>query len=105
MNRLSVADDNIIQKILVISTAHIKEETSDWLKEEIEDGQTGLVAYEKSDYGYLILIQDDIAENGVSGVPEDLLRLYRFAHSVGVEWIMLDCDAPEICEVPVYEWR
>lgn len=97
-------DENIIQKMLVISTSHIKESTSHWLSGEIECPRN-IIAYEKSEYGFLILVQDDEDREDLVNVPSDFQHLYQYARSLGIDWIMLDRDAPKIQEIPSYSWN
>lgn len=99
----SIADAGIIQKMLVISTAHIREETGKWLSQASNFSTNGLVIYKKSKYGFLILVldEDDLESEEI---PEDLLQVIKFAQSIECDWVMLDYDAPKICELQTYEW-
>lgn len=104
--------DNNIQKMLCLSTVHVKPDTLQRL-------QTGdfewLISYRKehpSDneevYGAFVLVSDITLEAAaeISDVPEDLLHVLRFAHMHSCSWAMFDCDEEEISELPAYrrEW-
>lgn len=87
--------EGCIKKILEVSTAHITRKTDMWLAE----GPDGVVAYPKEDYGWVIMVAPCEAD-----IPDDLRQLIDYARACGCDWIMLDCDAPEIKDLPVYDW-
>lgn len=90
-----------IDRMLVLSTAHISSETNEQLQNNQEE-QFPLVVYEKGDYGYLILVPEH--DEDLHGVPDDLKRVLEFAALHECEWVMLDCDANVITELPTFEW-
>ena len=56
-------------------------------------------------YGAFINLADinlDEGSSDVRDVPEDLLMVLNYADSFDVHWIMFDCDADEIGELPTY---
>lgn len=97
----SVASEGVVVSMLCISSSHLTMKTWEWLSNEAM--HSPLVVYEKSEFGFIILIQDDIAAHeSLPTVPDDLMEVYRFAHSIGAKWVMLDVDGYEICELAVY---
>lgn len=89
-------------KMLGVSTAHIKESTSDYLN----NNESPIPVYRKTseteDCGWFICVPETRTE--YSDVPEDLKAVIDFAKSKKVDWIMFDSDAAIYQELPVYEW-
>jgi hypothetical protein len=98
---VTVDHENVIQRMMVISSIHISDDTYEWLRQEVEAGVSGLIAYAKSEYGFTILVLDDPDEDNPLILPEDLMRVYRFAQATGVQWLMFDHDAYAIAELPM----
>ncbi|GAA0853951.1 hypothetical protein ABER99_20195 [Paenibacillus glucanolyticus] len=90
-----------IDKMLVLSTAHIMQETCEFL----ESRSCPLIVYPKHEYGYIILVYTDTEDDDKCDViPECLKGLLEFAARQDCEWIMLDRDASICAELPSYEW-
>lgn len=88
-----------ISKMLIISTAHISKATNELL----ENNAAGIVAYPKGEYGWLILVNNWKTEKKY--ITSDVLKkVLTFAESKGCDWLMLDRDAAEVDELPIYEW-
>lgn len=91
-----------IAQMLTLSTAHIKEETADFLDNE----DYALVVYPKSEYGWFILADlDSLSEEELSLIPNDLMAVIQFAKENGCSWLCLDRDGSEIEQLPVYDWQ
>lgn len=98
-------DQNLeITKMLTISTAHISEESSEYL-ENVHDK---LVVYDKGDYGWMIVIDDNIKDFcntiGNSNIPSDIISCMIFARECGCDWLCLDCDGMVIDGLETYSW-
>lgn len=84
-----------IAKMLVLSTAHLAEETcNEWLAD------APFAVYQKGEYGWFVYVISDYPED----LPEDLKACLDLAHGRDVEWIMFDCDGPFELTLPVYDW-
>jgi hypothetical protein len=94
----------MIVQMLDISTAHVTVETSNWLTEVGVNGPSSIIVYEKADYGWLVHVPDEWDLGKADNVPGDLLAIITYAKAKNCLWIMLDCDAEEIKDLPVYEW-
>lgn len=98
-----------IQKMLCLSTAHIKPETMALLE---EDALEDIVAYPKEipstgeNCGAFIYVDGASLDEGIEDVPEDLVRVLQYAAKHDASWIMLDDDEEEVEDLPTYyeEW-
>lgn len=91
-----------ISKMLMLSTCHITEKTADWLKTD-----TDLVVFEKykkSEYGWFIYVFIDGIEEYLTGVPDDLATILRYAAKLECVWICLESEGDINHELPVYVW-
>ena len=82
-----------IQKIMTLSTAHIKEQTAKFLDKS---------AYKKSEYGWFLPIEDRSYDT--TTIPEDLKKVIEFAKDHGCSWLCLDRDGPILDYLDTYEW-
>ena len=96
----------------VLSTAHIKPETSNWLKQHTRRGQAMVITVAEYPEGYFIGPLQGIDELGKAelrltyfGVPEDLLNLLVWAARKGYYWVRLDCAGDTVEELPTFEWE
>lgn len=94
----------MIARMLDLSTAHITEETDEWLDEAVTYETYPIIAYQKGDYGWIVHVPDEWDEEAVKDIPADLLALLVFAKARRCHWIMLDRDAFAVDELPQYEW-
>jgi hypothetical protein len=86
-----------IEKLLVLSTTHLSPKTcNEWLH------SCPWAAFEKGDYGWFVYVAEDT--EGVD-VPLDLRSALHVARREGCEWVMFDCDASTIDELPTFEWE
>lgn len=92
--------DTLIDKMMTLSTAHISEETAYLLDDELTVTKWGLIAYEKSAYGWFINLGFDELFN----VPLDLLHCINYALENGCSWLCLDRDGDEADDLPTYDW-
>lgn len=90
-----------ICKMMTLSTFHIKPETAVLLERKSFVFNTGLVVYEKGEYGWFIWIPEFIGE---CNIPEDIITCMRFAKDNGCAWMCLDRDGDVFDEIPCYEW-
>lgn len=87
-----------ITKMLTVSTAHITKETADLL-----DCDVSRVVYQKDDFGWFIHIPDDFDLEEYD-IPQELLKLIKFAKDIECDWLCLDCDAEALEYFETYEW-
>lgn len=82
--------------IPVISTAHIKLETLNWMDATPhKDWPMGGGVW---DYGYLLYAHDEPPE----GTPAELAAIYDWAIAGGWNYILLDCDADTVEGLATY---
>ena len=103
-----------IYHMLTLSTAHLSGETVNTLDAVINGLSTSPmpVCYPKKDfcihedYGYFMHIADenDIDEEEEEKYPTDIKDVLAYARKHHCQWIMFDCDAEPVHELPTYEW-
>ena len=100
----------MIYKMMELSTAHVTKETAEKMSNDAVNmyaNTSGVALYGKSGYGYFVSVPEDLKYNDdtiFSEIPSDLLECLKYAFSHDCEWIMFDCDAAKISELPTYEW-
>jgi hypothetical protein len=92
-----------INKILVVSTCHIKwgtmeylsDDCSEWSAYPYEEGAMMYVppSYEEEEHEAPLLI-----------IGEELISIMKVAIELGVRYIQFDCAGPVYEELPQYEW-
>jgi hypothetical protein len=97
-----------IAKMLILSTSHVTNETrlkmEQWAEGEADENGFIPTVYRKGDYGWIIHVHEAESEMDTDRFPEDVTAAIVFARGQGCQWIMYDCDADEIDELPTYEW-
>lgn len=99
-----------IERMLCLSTMHIKPSTFEFLR--VNDNLSGLVYYEKREYGgdavygsWICISRDFITAflDEYDSYPEDLKSIIDYAISHDLAWIMLDRDIPITEDFSTYE--
>lgn len=89
-----------IQKMMVLSTAHMSPATAaNWILE------CPWACYDKGDYGWFMYVCDDVGITEAAGVPPEIRSAIHVAKREGCDWIMWDCDSPLVDELPQYDWE
>ena len=87
-----------ICKMLTLSTAHITQETSEYIRRED-------VASFSSEYGFIIYTTPyEEVENPNTYYPADLRALVEFAKAQGCDYLRLDRDGKTLAQFPTYDW-
>lgn len=87
-----------VEKIMTLSTSHIKDETANYLADE---SRGELVVYKKDQFGWFIFIGSDEPFNNV---PFELLKVIEFAREHGCAWLCLDRDGQLNKDLPIHQW-
>jgi hypothetical protein len=85
----------MIEPMLVLSTAHLTEETCNqyvW--------RAPFSAYPKGDYGWFVYVAEDSPED----LPVDLEHCFEAARQQNACWIMFDRDAELDDTLQVFKW-
>lgn len=97
-----------IAPMLVLSTAHLTRETSDWL-ESIDWVKEGPAGGPYLDYGFFSYVHDDnacfpSAPHAPEGeFPADLWAIYEFACARGCSYVLIDRDADTIDGLAIHQ--
>lgn len=90
--------DRDIYRIIVMSTAHLKKETFEFL-----NGGAYPISFVNDDgYGRIIRFTDSDFED--VDMPEDLIRCMTYAERFGCDYIKFDCDALVYDDLQTYKW-
>lgn len=98
-----------IERILVISTGHVSEDTADWL-DSIDWFSEGPSGNKYGEYGWFMYAHDDPAcipspPHAPAGqYPTDLWAVFEKARELGAFYVLLDCDAIKINGLKTWEW-
>lgn len=102
----SVWISDAIGRTITMGCAHIRESTDKWLE------NAPVCAYPKVDqeleshYGwYVHVLQFEDDPELLKRIPDDLRACIQLALDNGCTLLELDCDAPELPGLPVYEWE
>jgi hypothetical protein len=86
-----------IEKMLVLSTSHLTEQTCNgWFEKHKED----FPCYEKIGAGWFVHVVVD----GVTEYPDDLQKCISLAIEIKCDWIMFDRDGPVLEYLLSYDW-
>ena len=88
--------------VLVLSTSHIEQSTSEWLEGEAaaEENATS-IDVASSIYGFWMYVHD---EWEVDQYPADLCRVFEFCKEHGFSYLCLDRDGDTVDGLPVFHW-
>lgn len=92
----------MLTKLVTISTAHIKQETSALLDADA----LALTVYKKGGFGWFVSVTD--FEISSPDIPDDLRKCLEYAKRLGCDWLCLDSDGEVISGVDfldIYEWQ
>ena len=100
-----------INRMLVLSTAHVSQETADKLPrghaDMVDDDFGGSSdvpswgpAFARAE-GWLFYVGD---AKTYEDAPSDLKECVAFANSCNCVWLMFDRDGNEVPQLPTYEW-
>ena len=90
-----------IYNLLDLSTAHIKKETDNFLRGQVEEDFPEVIVYLKT-CGYFILVPDDDIDD--LEIPNDLKDCLKFAKENNCVWLVLDDGAEVVDDLKQYEW-
>jgi hypothetical protein len=85
-------------QIAIISTGHVSAETAHILNTQNE--RTWPVCGGNYDeYGWFMRVDSDDPD-----LPSDLREVFVRMESLGFKYVLFDCDAEEVSDLPMYEW-
>lgn len=85
-----------VERMLVLSTAHLTEDTCNrWLSEEAGP------AYPKGEFGWFVYAH---WSETVQPMPAELAACLAYAVAKGCEWVMFDCDASSVEGLQLFDW-
>lgn len=94
--------DWAIRRMLEISTGHVCLDGEALLE---NPNQPHLIVYKKGDYGWLILVPEESDLAALAGnIPKSVHDVLCYARRLNCQWVMLDCDAYELPDLPLYDW-
>lgn len=99
-----------IRRSLVLSTAHLREATDKAMEAFADaDATTPLdldpvanLSYDAVMYGYQVWVGTDTETP--EGIPEEFTAIFALARKHQCTWVIFDCDAAIVDELPHWEW-
>jgi hypothetical protein len=91
-----------IAKMLVLSTAHLDEDTALRMTKRLLPTGTALIYFDKSEYGWFVHVSEEIADREANALS--LANCLDYAARLGCQWIMFDRDGDTIPELTTYSW-
>jgi hypothetical protein len=90
-----------INKELVVSTAHLKQETA-----KAMDDVDSAISWTRDnvEYGYLVYVPNEGYADEDEDFPEEMRAVVKLARSLGCKWIRYDCDGPELDGFAKFDW-
>ena len=99
-----MATEQIVQRILVISTAHITESlarTMDSQRDYAVPGAGLGFVYNYVEYGYLIR---SVSKDYPHMIPKCIKDIWTLAKKLKCSYVLLDCDADLHPDLEAYDW-
>lgn len=97
-----------INRELVVSSAHIREEDADILHARASSGVASgwPSTVDNVAWGWRVWVQrEDSADDAVfHGMSAEFLVLLNLAREHGCKWLIIDSDGPEVRGYPRFEW-
>lgn len=87
-----------IRNFLTISIGHVTEVTAKML-DSTPVIQWPTLGGPVGSYGWFFYAQDEQGD-----CPDDLMAIFTFARANNCTYVLLDCDADQIEELPYYDW-
>jgi len=87
-----------IQKVLVLSTCHITEDTDELLREGKVPNL--VIPYEEGYFLWAPSLASELSDD----IPGELKFLLGYARGCTCQWLRLDCDGPERDDLAKWEW-
>jgi hypothetical protein len=95
----------MIQKIITLSTEHIKQETGEFLNEESSfQKEPSITVYKKDEFGWFVYITVPKLAEDNHKIPEDLDKCIQYAIKHECMVLCFDCDEPPVYGLPIYKW-
>lgn len=101
INKETLEKSNEVDKIITLSSGHISERTATYLNGK---NRNELVVYDKEGFGWFIYLGSEDLEEHLSYIPEDLVKVIRYAQNYNCKWLCLDGGASYADKLPQYDW-
>lgn len=93
-----------VETMLVISTAHVTEETAAWLDALVHATERPFAIFPKADYGWMIWVGSTYADGEVQSLPDELDNLMKHCTELGIGWLCLDRDGVQHPDFSTFDW-
>ncbi len=96
--------DNLERRtFIVMSTAHLTEQTARHLDTtSVKDWPC--IGGPYGQYGWFVYAHEENCGAGPEPIPDDLFNVMTWARKQGVEYILFDCDAAVLDDLPSHHW-
>lgn len=87
-----------IRNFLIVSTAHVSEQTAKFLNNTPAD-EWPISGGPFSTYGWFMYTHDPELNT-----IEDLMPVFALARANGCNYVLFDCDASTVDQLPTFDW-
>jgi hypothetical protein len=90
-----------IMSVLDVSTSHLPQDVCEQLS------AYGGVTAHRTAYGWLMAVPSDLDAHRTDHpgtVPEQVRRLWEYAHRFGADYLLLDADGDRVDALPSWDW-
>ncbi len=91
------------RRFVVISTAHVSETTARRL-DDTPSKDWPCLGGPYGEYGWFLYAHDENAGAGPDIIPDELFKVMIWARRLGFDYILFDCDADQVEELPAFDW-
>ena len=91
------------RRFVVISTAHVSEITANRLN-NTPATEWPCLGGSYGEYGWFLYAHDENAGFWPDTIPDELFDVMIWARGRGFDYILFDCDADQVEELPAFDW-
>ena len=91
------------RRFAVISTAHVSETTARRL-DKTPPKEWPCLGGPYGEYGWFLYAHDENAGVWPDVIPDELFTVMIWARKLGFDYVLFDCDADEVEDLPVFDW-
>lgn len=90
-----------IHNVLTLSTSHVTETTAKILNSIPCEQWSSVCGGPFGSYGWFMYAPEEDFEGTI---PPELMRVFKYARSVGCKYVLFDRDANTVDQLPAFEW-
>lgn len=92
-----------VRTFVVIGTGHVTEKSAAFL-DTVPSEQWPCLGGRYGEYGWFLYAHEENCGTGKDRIPDDIFAVMTWARKRGFEYVLVDCDADTVDDLPVYDW-